>query len=129
MVVISLMMMFKISNSRMKLAQRYRYNSPNNRQLRFNKILVSRKIKLKEIFQHSIYQTFFLHKKKKTRFSFGQKFPFLKMSFLQLLKKYNSYMSNSNKNSAIYQYQHLMKLIAHFAQHKPTMMVQLMRVN
>ena len=74
-----------------------------------------------------MYLTFFLWNKKKTRFSFGQKLPFLKMSSLKLLKKYNSYMSNTNKNSAMHLYQHLTKYIAYFAQHRPTLMIQFMK--
>ena len=37
-------------------------------------------------------------------------------------------MSNTNKNSAMNQYQHLTKYIAHFAQLKPTQMAQFMKV-
>ena len=37
-------------------------------------------------------------------------------------------MSNTNKSSAIYQYQHLTKYTAHFAKHRPTLMEQFMKV-
>ena len=111
----------------MKLAQKYRFNNLNHRQLKLNKILISRKVKLNQNKKLYIYLTFFLQNKKKARFLIGHKLPFLKMSSEQLLKEYNSYMSNTNKNSAMNLYQNLTELIAHFAKHKSTLMVQCMK--
>ena len=74
-----------------------------------------------------IYLTFFLQNKKKARFLIGKKLHFLKMSSLQLLREYKSFMSNTNKNSAMNLYQNLTELIAHFAKHKPTLMVRCMK--